>query len=132
MADKVSLYLWIGLGSALGGMGRFWISGLAAERIGGTFPWGTLIVNAAGSFAIGMMAALTGPDSRWLIHPRFGQFFMLGVCGGFTTFSSFSVQTLNLVREGQWLSALANIVGSVALCLLAVWVGHVAGQTLDR
>jgi len=132
MADKFSLYLWIGAGSALGGMGRFWISGWAAERIGSVFPWGTLIVNVVGSFVIGLLAAWAGPDSRFLINPRVSQFFMLGVCGGFTTFSSFSLQTLNLVREGQWTGAGLNIMGSVILCLFAVWLGHAAGQAWNR
>jgi fluoride exporter len=126
------LYLFVGLGSALGGVSRFWLSGFVAQRLGETFPFGTLVVNVSGSFAIGLFAALTGPDGRWLVNLRFSQFFMAGVCGGYTTFSSFSLQTLNLIREGQWQQALANVALSLVLCLLAVWLGHVTGQALNR
>jgi CrcB protein len=130
--DKLAIYLWVGLGSALGGMGRFWLSGVAAQRVGETFPWGTLVVNVTGSFAIGLFAALTGSDGRWLVSPRFSSFFMAGLCGGYTTFSSFSLQTFNLVREGQWLHAGANAVASLLSCLVAVWLGHLLGQGVHR
>ena len=132
MSETLSFYLWIGLGSGLGGMGRFWMSGWVAHRFGELFPWGTLLVNVLGSFLIGLVATLTGPEGRILWSPRVSQFFMAGVCGGYTTFSSFSLQTLNLVREGEWGSALANMGLSVFFCLLAVWLGHVAGQAINR
>jgi CrcB protein len=130
--EKLLTYLVVGLGSALGGMGRFWASGVVARQFGETFPWGTILVNISGSFVIGLFVALTGPDGRWMVPPRFGQFFTIGLCGGYTTFSSFSLQTLNLVRDGQWLSAGANVALSLVLCLLAVWLGHVCGQLLNR
>ena len=130
--EKLWLYLVVGLGSALGGVGRFWLSGAVAERFGQTFPWGTLVVNVTGSFVIGLFVSLTGPDGRVLVHPRFSQFFVAGLCGGYTTFSSFSLQTLNLAREGQFLYAAANAVFSVLLCLAAVWLGHLAGQAFNR
>ena len=117
-------YIWIGIGSGLGGMGRYWFSGFIAHRFGETFPWGTLLVNVSGSFVIGLFAALTEPDGRWLVAPSFRQFFMLGVCGGYTTFSSFSLQTLRLAEEGEWLDAGANALLSMVLCLVAVWLGH--------
>jgi CrcB protein len=120
------------LGSALGGMGRFWLSGWVARRIGEVFPWGTLVVNVSGSFVIGVLAVLLGPDSRWLASPRWGQFLMLGVCGGYTTFSSFSLQTLNLLHEGEWLYAAGNAGLSVTLCLLAVGAGYALGQAWNR
>ena len=92
-------YLWIAIGGALGSVGRYWFSGVVARHFGETFPWGTLLVNVSGSFVIGFFATLTGPDGRWLVPAWFRQqFFMLGVCGGYTTFSSFSLQTLNLAR----------------------------------
>jgi CrcB protein len=127
-------YLVVGLGSALGGIGRFWLSGLVARRVGETFPWGTLVVNVSGSFVIGFLAALVGPDSRLdpKLNPFIFQFFMAGLCGGYTTFSSFSLQTLNLLQAGEWLHAGANAALSVFLCLLAVWLGHQAGQLLSR
>ncbi len=124
-------YLWIAVGGALGSVARFWCSGLAARHFGETFPWGTLLVNVAGSFAIGFFAALTAPDGRWLVPSRFREFFMIGVCGGYTTFSSFSIQTLSLVEDGEWFRAGTNVVLSVVLCLGAVWLGHVAALGLN-
>lgn len=124
-------YLWIALGSALGGVARFWCSSLVAERVGGTFPWGTLLVNVVGSFVIGAFATLTGPDGRLLVAPDFRQFVMVGFCGGYTTFSSFSLQTLALAQDGQWLAVAGNVLLSVALCLLAVWLGHLAAASLN-
>src|SRR5512140_945181 len=102
--------LWIFLGGGLGSLGRYWLSGVVANTFGQTFPWGTLIVNVSGSFVIGLFASLTGPDGRWLVSGSFRQFFMLGICGGYTTFSSFSLQTLNLADDGQWFRAGANCV----------------------
>jgi CrcB protein len=125
-------YLWIGLGSALGGMARYWCSGFVADRIGETFPWGTLLVNVVGSFIIGFFATLTAPDGRLLVGSTARQFVMVGVLGGYTTFSSFSLQTLNLARDGEWLRAGANIVLSVVLCLVAVWLGHIAAAALNQ
>jgi fluoride exporter len=124
-------YLWIGLGGALGSVARFWCSGLAARHFGETFPWGTLLVNVFGSFAIGLFATLTSPDGRWLVPSRFREFFMIGICGGYTTFSSFSIQTLSLVEDGEWFQAGANVTLSVVLCLGAVWLGHVAALGLN-
>ena len=118
------------LGSGLGGLARWWLSGFVADRIGQTFPWGRLLVNVSGSFAIGLFGGLTGPDGRFLVPVAWRQFFMLGVCGGYTTFSSFSLQTLHLAEEGEWFRAGANVVLSVVLCLIAVWLGHVAALTI--
>ena len=101
-------YFWIAIGSALGGMARYWCSGVAARLIGETFPWGTLIVNVIGSFIIGFFATLTGPDGR-LGRLLARQFVMIGICGGYTTFSSFSLQTLNLASDGEYLYAGLNI-----------------------
>jgi fluoride exporter len=124
-------YLCIGLGSALGGMLRYWISGLVAERYGESFPLGTLIVNVSGSFLIGFLATLTAPDGRWLMAPLARQFFMIGLLGGYTTFSSFSLQTLNLIRDGEWLYAGLNSILSLALCLIAVWLGYAAAAGIN-
>lgn len=126
------MYFWIAVGSGLGGAARYWCSGLAARLIGETFPWGTLIVNVVGSFIIGIVFTLTGPDGRLFISATARQFIMTGLCGGYTTFSSFSLQTLNLIENGQFLYAGANIVGSVVLCLLAVWLGHIAAVALNN
>lgn len=125
------LYLFIALGGALGSVARFWASGVVAQHFGETFPWGTLLVNVVGSFAIGFFATLTGPDGRIFIGGTGRQFFMTGVCGGFTTFSSFSLQTLALAQDGEWLRAGGNVVASAALCLVGVWLGHVAALSLN-
>ena len=125
-------YFWVALGGALGSAARFWFSGVIARNFGETFPWGTLLVNITGSLAIGVFATITGPDGRWLAPAWFRQqFFMLGICGGYTTFSSFSLQTLNLIQDGEWLYAGANILVSVAFCLVAVWLGYVLGAFLN-
>jgi len=124
-------YLWVALGGALGSVARFWASGVVARQFGETFPWGTLIVNVAGSFAIGFFATVTAPDGRWLVAPGARQFFMIGICGGYTTFSSFSLQTLDLLKDGEWFYAGWNVLGSVMLCLIAVWLGHVLAAALN-
>lgn len=126
------LYLWIMLGSSLGGAARYWVSGVIANRIGETFPWGTILVNISGSFVIGFFAALTGPDGRLLVGTTARQFVMIGLCGGYTTFSSFSLQTLNLARDGEWLRAGANAVLPLTLCFLAVWLGHILATFLNQ
>lgn len=127
----MATYFWIMIGSALGGIARYWCSGVAARLFGETFPWGTLIVNVAGSFVIGFFATLTGPDGRVFVGSTARQFVMVGLCGGYTTFSSFSLQTLNLVQDGEWLYAGANITFSVVLCLVAVWAGHILAVGLN-
>ncbi len=128
----MQIYLWIAFGSALGGAGRYWCSGVIARHIGETFPWGTLIVNVVGSLLIGLLATVTEPDGRLLMSTTARQFFMIGVFGGFTTFSSFSLQALNLVRDGQWPAASFYIAGSVVLCLVGVWLGHALGIAINR
>jgi len=124
-------YLWIALGGALGTMGRYFVSGLVAQLIGETFPWGTIIINVSGSFVIGVFATMTGPDGRYFVGSTARQFVMTGICGGYTTFSSFSLQTQNLAHDGEWLYAGANVGLSVVLCLLAVWAGYVLGTALN-
>ena len=97
-----------------------------------TFPWATLIVNVTGSFIIGFFATLTGPDGRVFVGTEGRQFVMTGICGGYTTFSSFSLQTLNLVRDGEMVLAGSNIGLSFLLCLLSVWAGHIAASALNQ
>jgi CrcB protein len=124
-------YLWVAIGGALGSVTRFWFSGLVARQFGETFPWGTLLVNISGSLLIGFLGALTDPQGRWFATPAMRQFFMMGVCGGYTTFSSFSLQTLNLMREREWLYAGGNVVLSVVLCMVAVWLGYMLGAAIN-
>lgn len=125
-------YFWIGLGSALGGMGRYWCSGVIARAFGETFPWGTIVVNVSGSLIIGFLATLMSPDGRLLVPTDARAFLAIGLLGGYTTFSSFSLQTLNLVRDGEWLWATANIFLSLTLCLAAVWLGYIGAAALSR
>ncbi len=125
-------YFWIGLGSALGGMGRYWCSGVVARAFGETFPWGTIVVNVSGSLIIGFLATLMSPDGRLLVPPDARAFLAIGLLGGYTTFSSFSLQTLNLVRDGEWLWATANVFLSLTLCLAAVWLGYIGATALSR
>ncbi len=132
MNNELIKYLWVTVGGALGTAARYWLSGLVANYFGETFPWGTLIINIVGSFVIGFFATITGPDGRLLVASETRQFVMVGLCGGFTTFSSFSLQTLNLARDGEMAAALANIGFSVILCLLAVWIGYIAAAQLNQ
>jgi len=118
------------LGGAFGTGARFWASGFVAERAGEFFPLSTLVVNVTGSFAIGFLAALTDSMGPLLLSPRLREFFMIGVCGGYTTFSSFSLQTLDLVRDGDWFKAGLNTLLSFACCLTAVWLGRVIALTI--
>ncbi len=127
----MQIYLWIGLGSALGGMARYWCSGAAALLLGESFPWGTLIINVLGSAIIGFVATLTGPDGRLLVSSTTRQFIMVGLCGGYTTFSSFSLQTLNLAQDEEWLYASGNAVLNLVLCLVAVYLGHILALKLN-
>jgi CrcB protein len=124
--------LWVGLGGALGSMARYWLSGVVAQRCGETFPWGTMVVNVSGCFVVGLFVSLTGTDGRWMVNPTARQFVVVGILGGYTTFSSFSLQTLNLAREGEWLWAGANIMLSVVLCLLAVFIGHSTAEAFNK
>lgn len=117
-------YVWIGLGAALGGMLRYWCSGAAARLGADVFPWGTLFINVAGSMFIGFFAQLTGTEGRLLVQPNTRLFVMTGVCGGFTTFSTFSLETLRLLQDREWAYGALNIAASVTLCLLGVWFGH--------
>ena len=128
----MAIYLWIGLGSALGGMARYWSSGLVAVQFGGSLPLGPLFVDVLGSFLIGVIATLTAPDGRMFVGTEMRQFLMLGILGGYTTFSSFSIQTLDMLRGGEWMRAGALIVLSVVLCLLAVWLGHAAATGFNQ
>ncbi len=121
---------WIALGGALGTIARYWIA-VWTLPISRTLPWGTIGINVAGSFAIGLFGTLTLAHGRYPVPETGRLFFMVGVCGGFTTFSSFSLQTLDLLRGGGFGRAMINIAVSVLLCLGAVALGHMAGAALN-
>jgi len=122
----------VAIGSALGGVARYGLSGVVARAFGETFPWGTLVVNVTGSFLIGVVATLTGPDGRVLVSPVTRQFWLIGIFGGFTTFSAFSLQTLSLAQDGEWLRAGGNVALSVGLCLVFVWLGAALASWVNR
>lgn len=126
------MYLAVAAGGALGTVARYFLSGVVANAFGQTFPWGTLLINVTGSFIIGFFATLTSPDGRFLVSATERQFVMTGICGGYTTFSSFSLQTLNLMNDGEWLYAAGNVAGSVFLCMLFVWLGATAAAALNQ
>ncbi len=115
--------LWIALGGALGSIGRYWFA-IAALPISRSLPVGTILINIIGSFVIGFFGTLTLESGRYPVPEAARLFVMVGFCGGFTTFSSFSLQTLDLMRGGVWNRALVNVGVSVLLCLAAVAAGH--------
>jgi len=123
----MSTYLWVAFGGALGSVGRYWMTNAVAAITGPRFPWGTILINIIGSFVIGLVAYIATPAGRVPMSFDIRAFILAGICGGYTTFSSFSLQTFELAREGRWLAAAANIVLSVVLCLLAVWAGYALG-----
>jgi CrcB protein len=124
-------YLVIGVGSALGGLARYGTSAVAVALWGPHFPWGTIFINILGSFVIGGFAMLTGPDGRIYVGPLGRQFVIVGLCGGYTTFSAFSLETLTLLQTARPLAAGANIALSVVLCLAAAWSGHGLAQRVN-
>ena len=127
-------YLWVAIGGALGSVSRFWLNGFISAKFGETFPLGTLLINVSGSaFLIGIFAALAIPEGRMDSQSRAfaTQFLMIGICGGYTTFSSFSLQTLNLLRDREWLYAGGNVILSVILCMIAVWLGYLLGSIFN-
>lgn len=130
-AEAANPYLWIAIGSALGGMARHWCNAIVTDLLGASFPWGTLFINIIGSFVIGFFFALTSTGGRFDVPVNAKLFVMTGICGGYTTFSSFSLQTLSLLQEGAWARAGGYIAGSVAFCLLAVWIGYALGAAIS-
>lgn len=125
-------YLWIAIGSALGGMARYGMSGWVGRHWGETFPMGTVLVNISGCLLIGMLAGFTITEGRIWISAWQREFLMLGFCGGYTTFSSFSLQTLNLLRDGDWYRASLNVVVSLIGCMVAVWLGYAIAMIWNK
>jgi CrcB protein len=126
------LYAGVTLGSVIGGVLRALASMASISLLGSGFPVGTLFVNVLGSFIIGFYATLTGPDGRVFASSRSRQFVMAGICGGFTTFSMFSLETFDLLQAGRPLAAGLNVGISVTAWLAAVWLGHMAALRLNR
>jgi fluoride exporter len=122
----LSQYLVIGLGGALGSMLRFGVGSLIdtnVQKTGQIFPWGTIVVNVTGCFIIGFVFTISTGEGRLFLSPLTRNFITIGILGGYTTFSSFSWQTLVLMQSGQRWEAAANVLLSVVLCLVGVWLG---------
>ena len=132
MAASLRLYAAVGAGSALGALARFLCTVAMAGLLGPAFPWGTLAVNVLGSLVIGLYATLTEPDGRLLASPTQRQFVMAGFCGGFTTFSIFSLETLLLVEAQAFGLAGLYVGASLVLWLIFVWIGYRIGATMNR
>lgn len=118
-----SAYLAVALGGALGSVVRFWMTAAMTALTGPRLPWGTLLINVLGSFVIGVVAGLTLTPERLGWHPSVRIFLMTGFCGGFTTFSAFSLQALELLQDGETMAALGYMVASVMLCVVFTWFG---------
>ena len=118
----------VALGSVLGAVARYFISGFVARRIGETFPWGTLFINVSGAFLIGLFGGLAQNDASILASPDPWLFAVTGFLGAYTTVSSFSLQTLSLARDGESRRAIGYVAISVAFCLAAVTLGFLAGR----
>ena len=128
-------YVVIGLGGALGSMLRFGLASAIDTRVakaGQIFPYGTIIVNITGCFIIGFIFTISSTEGRVFLSQLTRQFIMIGILGGYTTFSSFSLQTLTLAENGQWWGAVANVLLSVVLCLVGVWLGAALAGSLNQ
>lgn len=121
-------YLFIGLGGFLGSVSRFWLSTVIHRAWGTAFPYGTLAVNIAGCFTIGLLITLF--QEHFIQNPNIRLFLVIGVLGGFTTFSSFSLDTVELLKAGRMAAAGWNVLLSLAGCLTATWLGILAGERL--
>lgn len=116
-------YLGVMAGGAAGVGARLFLSNYIANQFGQSFPWGTLIVNVSGCFIIGLFSGITGPDGLFMTSPLVRQIVTIGILGGFTTFSAFSLQTISLLADGDFFYGAFNIVASLLFCLAGTWLG---------
>jgi len=126
------VYLWVAIGGALGSMARFWLANMMAIATGADFPWGTLLINVIGSFVISFFGVLTGTSTRFAVPYEARIFVTVGLCGGFTTFSSFSLQTVELARTGQTGRAALYVAGSLVLCIGACTLGFFSAMAVNN
>jgi len=131
IADAAGLYGMVMFGGVIGSLLR-WLVSLALPLIEGELPWATFIANASGCFVIGFYAALTGPDGRLFVGPRMRQFVMTGICGGYTTFSGFSLETFRFLTTADLRSAALYVAIALASWLACVWLGDVLASRLNN
>ena len=124
----IGAWVAVAVGGAMGSVARFWLTSAMTALTGPRFPWGTLLINVLGSFVIGLVAGVTLIPSRVGVHPDIRIFLMTGVCGGFTTFSAFSLQTLELMQAGDTIPALGYAMSSVVFCVAATFCGWALGR----
>jgi CrcB protein len=132
VGSAATLYAAVALGTVIGGVLRAIASLAIHGHAEAGFPWATLFVNATGSFLIGLYATLSGPDGRLFAGPTQRQFVLTGICGGYTTFSVFSLETFRLLQAGNLPAAGINVAVSVVAWLAAVWAGHTIATRLNR
>jgi fluoride exporter len=125
----MTTYLWVAIGSALGGLARYALTRLMVGQ-SMEFPWSTVCINVLGCFVIGFFGTFTLASGRYPVSENVRMFVMVGICGGFTTFSSFSLQTFDLVRAGAFWRASLNVVLSVVICFFAVALGHYVAERM--
>ncbi len=121
-------YILVFVGGGLGAAARYWLQGFVHTETGSVFPFGTLAVNVLGCFIIGTL--MSTMEERFLVHPSLRVFLTVGILGGFTTFSSFSFETIQLFRDGELLYALFNVLASVMFCLSGTWLGVQLGKLI--
>lgn len=126
-----AVYLWVAIGGAIGSVARFALGNAMTLALGTTFPWGTLLINVLGSFVISFFAVLTGMNARFPMSAEARVFVTVGLCGGFTTFSAFSIQTVELARNGHPMRAALYVAASAALCITACALGYAWASTLN-
>lgn len=131
-AVSLGAALLVATGGALGSIARWWVSLAIAQAAGPAFPWGTLLANVSGCLLIGFVAGWAGPNGRLIASDTARNFVMIGFCGGYTTFSAFGLQTVELLQAGDLARAGANVGASVGLCLLATWAGYALAATMSR
>lgn len=121
-------YLMVGLGGCLGSILRFWLGSYIGGRLGSRFPYGTFVINVTGSFLIGMVLTMLAEKTQW--SPNWRYLIPIGFIGGYTTFSTFEYETFRLLQDGQIVTAMLNVVGSVVIGFAGVWAGAVAGRSI--